>query len=115
MPGSPPGKNLFFLYYYIMTGLHLCHVLLGLVIQAFVLRHLSTADSPDAEFIDSGADYELNPVVTVGVLLIAFIKVQLIIWFFMEVNVSPGWLRKTCWAWLGVTGTLILSFYAFSL
>lgn len=58
--GITPGANQFFLYYYIMTGLHLCHVLLGLVIQAFVLRHLSNTDKPDKPdtlFIDSGAVY----------------------------------------------------------
>ncbi len=55
--GITPGENLFYLYYYIMTGLHLCHVLLGLVIQAFVLRHLASEKTPDAEFVDSGAVY----------------------------------------------------------
>src|SRR3984885_14086848 len=30
--GLTPGTNLFFMYYYVMTGMHLCHVALGLVI-----------------------------------------------------------------------------------
>ena len=38
--GMTPGENLFFMYYYVMTGLHLCHVLLGLAIMGFVMRDL---------------------------------------------------------------------------
>src|SRR6201999_2067695 len=41
--GLTPGTNLFFMYYYVMTGMHLCHVLLGLVIMCFVIRNLKAS------------------------------------------------------------------------
>ena len=54
--GLTPGRNLFFTFYYLMTGLHLCHVLLGLVILAFVMRNLRTA-GPSIELVETGATY----------------------------------------------------------
>lgn len=55
--GLTAGENLFFMFYYIMTGLHLTHVLLGLVLLGFVMRNLRTAGGPDLEFVESGAIY----------------------------------------------------------
>jgi len=55
--GLTPGANLFFMYYYVMTGLHLCHVLLGLVILGFVTRDLRRADQPSMEFVETGGIY----------------------------------------------------------
>ncbi|BBX44998.1 cytochrome c oxidase subunit 3 family protein [Mycobacterium cookii] len=55
--GLTPGKNLFFMYYFVMTGMHLCHVLLGLVIMGFVIRNLKTSTPPKGSFIETGATY----------------------------------------------------------
>ena len=55
--GLTPGKNLFFMYYYVMTGMHLCHVALGLVIMCFVIRNLKTSTTPKISFIETGATY----------------------------------------------------------
>lgn len=55
--GITPGKNFFFMYYYIMTGLHLCHVLLGLVILGFVLQNLRVSQEPNIKFVETGAVY----------------------------------------------------------
>ncbi len=59
--GLTPGENLFFMYYYVMTGLHLCHVLLGLVIIGFVMRNLrlskERSNQPDLKFVETGAMY----------------------------------------------------------
>lgn len=55
--GLTPGKNLFFMYYFVMTGMHLCHVLLGLVILGFVIRSLKTSATPKISFIETGATY----------------------------------------------------------
>lgn len=55
--GITPGQDLFFMYYYLMTGLHLSHVLLGLVILGFVIHHLRHSNKADTEFVDSGAVY----------------------------------------------------------
>jgi nitric oxide reductase NorE protein len=55
--GLTPGENLFFTYYYVMTGLHLCHVLLGLVILAFVMRDVRSAQQPNITFVETGAMY----------------------------------------------------------
>ncbi|RDH77224.1 cytochrome c oxidase subunit 3 family protein [Mycolicibacterium moriokaense] len=54
--GLTPGANLFFMYYFVMTGLHLCHVLLGLVILSFVIRNLR-GSSPRMSFVETGATY----------------------------------------------------------
>ena len=54
--GSTPGTNLFFMYYFVMTGLHLCHVLLGLVILSFVIRNLR-GPTPKMTFVETGATY----------------------------------------------------------
>jgi nitric oxide reductase NorE protein len=55
--GLTPGTNLFFMFYYVMTGLHLCHVALGLVIMCFVIRNLKTSTAPKISFIETGATY----------------------------------------------------------
>jgi nitric oxide reductase NorE protein len=55
--GLTPGKNLFFMYYFVMTGMHLCHVALGLVIMCFVIRNLKTSAKPKISFIETGATY----------------------------------------------------------
>ena len=55
--GFTPGENLFFMYYYMMTGLHLCHVLLGLVILGFVARNLRLANPVNVTFVETGAMY----------------------------------------------------------
>jgi nitric oxide reductase NorE protein len=55
--GITPGENLFFMYYYMMTGLHLCHVLLGLVILGFVTRNLRVANPVNVTFVETGAMY----------------------------------------------------------
>jgi nitric oxide reductase NorE protein len=54
--GLTPGENLFFTFYYMMAGMHLCHVLLGLGILGFVLRDLH-APEPDVKFVETGAVY----------------------------------------------------------
>lgn len=55
--GMTPGTNLFFMYYFVMTGLHLCHVMLGLVILSFVVNHLRTTVAPKMSFVETGATY----------------------------------------------------------
>lgn len=55
--GLTPGSSLFFMYYYVMAGMHLCHVLLGLVILCFVMRELRTSPRPNLRFIETGATY----------------------------------------------------------
>lgn len=55
--GMTPGSNLFFMYYYVMTGLHLCHVILGLVILCFVIRNLRGPAKPRISFVETGATY----------------------------------------------------------
>jgi nitric oxide reductase NorE protein len=54
--GLTPGKNLFFMYYYVMAGMHLCHVLLGLVVLSFVIRNLRSK-KPRISFVETGATY----------------------------------------------------------
>lgn len=55
--GITPGTNLFFMYYFVMTGLHLCHVMLGLVILSFVIRDLRGPAAPKISFVETAATY----------------------------------------------------------
>jgi len=55
--GVTPGTNLFFMFYFVMTGMHLCHVLLGLVVISFVIRNLRTAPTPNISLAETGATY----------------------------------------------------------
>jgi nitric oxide reductase NorE protein len=55
--GLTPGENTFFMYYYLMTGLHLVHVILGLIILAFVIRNLRVSEVPNQKFVETGAVY----------------------------------------------------------
>jgi nitric oxide reductase NorE protein len=41
----------------VMTGMHLCHVALGLVIMYFVIRNLKTAAKPKMSLVETGATY----------------------------------------------------------
>jgi nitric oxide reductase NorE protein len=55
--GLTPGKNLFFMYYFVMTGMHLCHVALGLVIMCFVIRNIKSSATPKISLVETGATY----------------------------------------------------------
>jgi nitric oxide reductase NorE protein len=55
--GLTPGKNLFFMCYYVMTGMHLCHVALGLVVLCFIIRNVKMSQVPKISFVETGATY----------------------------------------------------------
>jgi nitric oxide reductase NorE protein len=54
--GLSLGTNAFFMHYYMMTGLHFFHVLLGLVILFVVYRELK-AQTPRPHVLEIGATY----------------------------------------------------------
>lgn len=60
---------------------------------------------------DGGAAHALNVSVTIGVLVIAAAKTQLVISYFMEVRNAPVWLRLTTTGWLIALFALLLSVY----
>jgi nitric oxide reductase NorE protein len=49
--------NDFFMFYYMLTGVHLFHVLLGLVVLGIMLRELRATDRPRTWLVESGAIY----------------------------------------------------------
>jgi nitric oxide reductase NorE protein len=55
--GLTPGTNLFFMFYYVMTGLHLVHVLIGLTLMGFVMNALRTAAQPTIRFVETAGLY----------------------------------------------------------
>lgn len=62
-----------------------------------------------------GAAFQINAAITLGVLLIASIKAQLVIQYFMEVRSAPRWLKRTAYGWnLGLL-LLLLGIYWSSL
>jgi cytochrome c oxidase subunit 4 len=62
-----------------------------------------------------GAAYQIDAAITIGVLLIAAVKAQLVIRYFMEVRSAPLWLKRTAYGWNIVLLCLLLVFYLLSL
>ena len=59
----------------------------------------------------AGAEFQLNSVVSVGVLVIAAVKAQLVIHHFMEVRHAPAWLKRTVYGWNVALLFLLLGTY----
>ena len=55
--GFAPGSDDFFLYYFMLTGLHVVHVTLGLGILALMWRELRAKQQPHAALVETGAIY----------------------------------------------------------
>jgi len=55
--GLTISSNAFFMHYYMMTGLHFFHVLLGLVILTMLRRELRGRTAPRVQFLEVGATY----------------------------------------------------------
>lgn len=57
--GITPTTNDFYMYYFILTGIHLLHVLIGIGVLAFMWRRLRARPSgpQDMVLIESGACY----------------------------------------------------------
>ena len=55
--GLAPGSEHFFLFYFMLTGLHVVHVTLGLGILALMWRELRDKPAPRAELVETGAIY----------------------------------------------------------
>jgi hypothetical protein len=62
-----------------------------------------------------GAAFQVNSMITAGVLLIAAVKAQLVISYFMEVSSAPSWLKRTTSTWVVVLLVLLLAIYWASL
>lgn len=55
--GLPGNTSPFFIYYFMLTGLHVVHVSLGLIILALLWRELRGAKPPRVEFAETCATY----------------------------------------------------------
>jgi nitric oxide reductase NorE protein len=51
------GTNAFFMHYYMLTGVHLFHVLVGLVFLGILWRELNDKSPPRARLVEVGATY----------------------------------------------------------
>jgi hypothetical protein len=60
---------------------------------------------------DGGSTHQPNATVTVVVLLIAAVKSQLVISYFMEARHAPAWLRVTTTGWVVALFALLLGSY----
>lgn len=58
-----------------------------------------------------GTEFQMNAWVTATVLVIAAVKAQLVIQYFMEVRTAPQWLKRTAYGWVGVVLLLLLGSY----
>lgn len=59
----------------------------------------------------SGVDYRANTAVTLGVLLLAVVKVHFVMRYFMEVRHAPPWLKRITSGWLLVLCLLLCGIY----
>ena len=57
----------------------------------------------------------IDAAITIGVLLIASVKAQLVIRYFMEVRSAPRWLKRTTYGWNIALLFLLLWIYSQSL
>lgn len=57
LAGHTAGESLFFTFYYLLTGLHLLHVLVGLCLLGFMLANLRRAGEPNVPFLETGGIY----------------------------------------------------------
>ncbi len=55
--GFTISSDAFFMHYYMMTGLHFFHVLLGLVLLTMLRRELRGKTAPRVQFLEVGATY----------------------------------------------------------
>jgi cytochrome c oxidase subunit IV len=62
-----------------------------------------------------GAEFQLDAAITIGVLVIAAVKAQLVIRYFMEVRHASAWLKRTAYGWNIALLCLLLLFYGLSL
>jgi hypothetical protein len=59
-----------------------------------------------------GAVYRVDAAITLGVLLVAAVKVQLVMRYFMEVRHAPRWLQRTAYGWnIGLLGVLLTAYW----
>ncbi len=56
----------------------------------------------------------LNPVVSSIVIVIAGIKAQLVIMYFMEVRHAPNWLKIAAYGWVFLISVVLLTLYFLS-
>jgi nitric oxide reductase NorE protein len=55
--GFPASTDSFFVYYFMLTGLHFVHVALGLLILGLAWRELRAARRPRPALVEAGATY----------------------------------------------------------
>lgn len=55
--GASMTDNGFFMYYFVITGMHLVHVLIGLVVLVLVFGKAESVSRKDRVFMESGAAY----------------------------------------------------------
>jgi cytochrome c oxidase subunit IV len=58
-----------------------------------------------------GLEFHTDAAVTASVLLIAAIKTQLVIRYFMEVRFAPAWLKASTYGLVTLIYVLLLAFY----
>ncbi len=55
--GLTISTNAFFMHYYVMTGVHVAHILIGLTFLMVVRRELGGAQAPRMELVEAGGIY----------------------------------------------------------
>jgi len=59
-----------------------------------------------------GAVERMDAAITLGVLLVAAVKVQLVMRYFMEVRHAPRWLQRTAYGWnIGLLCLLLTAYW----
>jgi nitric oxide reductase NorE protein len=56
--GASPLAGGYYAFYFVLTGLHLLHLLIGMIVLAFIIGRVRRgAAPPDLRFVESGATY----------------------------------------------------------
>jgi nitric oxide reductase NorE protein len=55
--GITPKSNEFFMFYYVLTGIHFMHVTIGLGVLTFMILRLRDPEPPSAMMLECGATY----------------------------------------------------------
>jgi nitric oxide reductase NorE protein len=55
--GHTFDSNYFYMFYYFLTGVHVFHVLIGLIVIGVVIREVRTPEMRSQEVVESGATY----------------------------------------------------------
>jgi hypothetical protein len=100
-----PATNEFFMYFYVMTGLHLVHVVIGMALLAFIAQLTQQPSLTARQPVQYAA---------ICIIVISFAKVHFVGRYFMEMRHAPIPLVIFFEAWTAAVAALLIGLYLFA-